>query len=65
MYFLDNRGFMTQRGLPDTSRSARYVIKDYLAGDLLYCHAPPGVDQTDYHQFPPPKKIIDDERRVS
>ncbi|KAF4533449.1 hypothetical protein B566_EDAN001175 [Ephemera danica] len=27
-----NRGFMTQRGLPDTSRSARYIIKDFIAG---------------------------------
>jgi large subunit GTPase 1 len=29
-------------GLPDTSRSARYVLKDYVNAKLLYCHPPPG-----------------------
>lgn len=49
---------MTQRGLPDNARSARYVLKDFVNGKLLYCHAPPGIKQEDYHQFPEykPKK---------
>lgn len=46
------RGFMTQRGLPDNPRAARYILKDYVKGRLLYCHAPPNVKQEDYHQFP-------------
>jgi len=45
------RGFMTQRGLPDLPRSARYVLKDYVQGKLLYCHAPPGISQDTYHPF--------------
>lgn len=49
---LDNRGFMTANGQPDQSRSARYVLKDYVCGKLLYCHAPPGVKQDDFHTFP-------------
>ncbi|XP_054719870.1 large subunit GTPase 1 homolog isoform X2 [Uloborus diversus] len=55
-----NRGFMTQRGLPDNARSARYILKDFVNGRLLYCHAPPGVNQEDYHKFPEAKlkKIV-------
>ena len=48
-----NRGFMTANGQPDQSRSARYVCKDYVNGRLLYCLAPPNVDQEEYHKFPP------------
>jgi large subunit GTPase 1 len=36
------RGFQTQGlGQPDESRAARYVLKDYVKGKLLYCHPPP------------------------
>lgn len=36
------RGFSTQGlGQPDESRAARYVLKDYVNGKLLYCHPPP------------------------
>jgi large subunit GTPase 1 len=36
------RGFQTSGlGQPDESRAARYVLKDYVKGKLLYCHAPP------------------------
>ncbi|KAL8188338.1 UNVERIFIED_CONTAM: large subunit GTPase 1 [Gekko kuhli] len=38
------RGFMTDHGQPDQPRTARYVLKDYVAGKLLYCHPPPGAD---------------------
>ncbi|XP_068001734.1 large subunit GTPase 1 homolog isoform X2 [Melanerpes formicivorus] len=45
------RGFMTAHGQPDQPRSARYVLKDYVSGKLLYCHPPPGVDPNDFqHQ---------------
>ncbi|XP_069690184.1 large subunit GTPase 1 homolog [Periplaneta americana] len=47
-----NRGFMTQNGQPDNPRSARYVLKDFVKGKLLYCHAPPTYDQAQYHAFP-------------
>lgn len=49
----DNRGFMTARGQPDQSRSARYVLKDYVNGRLLFCHAPPGYKQEEFHQYAP------------
>ncbi|XP_055263453.1 large subunit GTPase 1 homolog [Moschus berezovskii] len=38
------RGFMTAHGQPDQPRSARYILKDYVSGKLLYCHPPPGRD---------------------
>lgn len=52
MFIIDNRGFMTANGQPDQARSARYVLKDYVAGKLLYCHAPPSVKQEDFHRYP-------------
>lgn len=37
------RGFATQgHGNPDESRAARYVLKDYVKGKLLWCSPPPG-----------------------
>jgi large subunit GTPase 1 len=45
-----HRGFMTQGlGQPDQSRAARYVLKDYVNGKLLYVTPPPGV--TDGQEF--------------
>lgn len=32
---------MTGRGVPDESRAARFLLKDYVSGRLLYCEAPP------------------------
>ena len=31
-------------GVPDYTRAARMVIKDYAAGKLLFCHPPPSVE---------------------
>ena len=36
----------SHRGLPDVSRAARYVLKEYVAGGLLWCAAPPGHSWT-------------------
>ena len=30
IFFSDTRGFMTSHGIPDESRSARYILKDYV-----------------------------------
>ncbi|EXJ62610.1 hypothetical protein A1O7_03048 [Cladophialophora yegresii CBS 114405] len=40
------RGFNTQGAgsQPDESRAARYILKDYVNGKLLYCHPPPVKD---------------------
>ncbi|XP_050978063.1 large subunit GTPase 1 homolog [Labeo rohita] len=42
------RGFMTAHGQPDQSRSARYILKDYVNGKLLYCHPPPHINPKDF-----------------
>lgn len=42
---------MTANGEPDNSRAARYVLKDFVNGKLLYCNAPPGVNQKEFHTF--------------
>ncbi|KAF8756153.1 P-loop containing nucleoside triphosphate hydrolase protein [Rhizoctonia solani] len=40
------RGFARAgQGLPDEARAARYILKDYVAGKLLFCHPPPGLDE--------------------
>lgn len=44
------RGFTRASfGLPDTSRAARYVLKDYVNAKLLYCHPPPDVDANEFN----------------
>ena len=49
------RGFSTTgQGQPDESRAARYVLKDYVNGKLLFCHPPPppeGEESTDPYEF--------------
>ncbi|NXU14428.1 LSG1 GTPase, partial [Pardalotus punctatus] len=55
------RGFMTAHGQPDQPRSARYVLKDYVNGKLLYCHPPPGIDPNDFqhqHQRCPESRTV-------
>ncbi|KAG7514336.1 large subunit GTPase 1-like [Solea senegalensis] len=42
------RGFMTAHGQPDQPRSARYILKDYVNGKLLYCHPPPHINAEDF-----------------
>ncbi|KAJ9317961.1 hypothetical protein DTO271D3_1666 [Paecilomyces variotii] len=42
------RGFSTQGlGQPDESRAARYILKDYVNGKLLFCHPPPASSKED------------------
>lgn len=46
------RGFSTQgQGQPDESRAARYVLKDYVKGKLLFCHPPPVEPPIDEKEF--------------
>lgn len=37
-------------GVPDFQRASRIVIKEYAAGKLLYCHAPPCFDDAVFQQ---------------
>ena len=47
------RGFMSQKGVPDFSRAARVILKDYVAGKLCYCYAPPSISEEEYGSKPP------------
>lgn len=39
------KGFRTSVvGNPDNSRAARLILKDFVAGKLLYCHSPPSEE---------------------
>ena len=46
------RGFAkTGQGQPDESRAARYILKDYVSGKLLFCHPPPSDPPIDPYNF--------------
>ncbi|KAL8866109.1 MAG: hypothetical protein Q9174_006487, partial [Haloplaca sp. 1 TL-2023] len=46
------RGFAkTGQGQPDESRAARYILKDYVSGKLLFCHPPPHDPPIDGREF--------------
>lgn len=38
------------QGNPDEARAARYILKDYVNGKLLFCHPPPGVSEEQFNQ---------------
>lgn len=46
------RGFTrTGQGQPDESRAARYILKDYVSGKLLFCQPPPlDIDPFDFNR---------------
>lgn len=47
---------MTANGQPDASRAARVILKHYVQGRLLFDIAPPNIDQTKFHSYPPPEE---------
>jgi hypothetical protein len=55
MLFLSSFGLM--RGLlkagstPDHYRAARIVLKDFVQGKIVFCQAPPNVDQNEFCGF--------------
>ena len=42
---------MTHKGIPDGSRAARLILKDYVNGKLLYCYPTPGADPEEFQQY--------------
>ncbi|KXS17584.1 P-loop containing nucleoside triphosphate hydrolase protein [Gonapodya prolifera JEL478] len=44
------RGFRrAQQGNPDESRAAKYILKDYVNGKILFCSPPPGEDPVTFN----------------
>lgn len=52
MAYAKARGFKrTGQGQPDESRAARFILKDYVNGKLLFCAPPPGdYDPLEFNQ---------------
>ena len=45
------RGFMRSgQGNPDEARAARYILKDYVNGKLLFCRPPPGTSEESFNE---------------
>ncbi|KAF5323306.1 hypothetical protein D9611_005746 [Ephemerocybe angulata] len=45
------RGFTRAgQGNPDEARAARWILKDYVNGKLLYCHPPPTVTEAEFNE---------------
>lgn len=38
------------QGNPDEARAARYILKDYVNGKLLFCHPPPGTSEKSFNE---------------
>jgi large subunit GTPase 1 len=45
------RGFFITAGKPDQFKSARIVLNDFVDGKLLFCRAPPSVEQKRYSDW--------------
>ncbi|KAI9243151.1 hypothetical protein BDA99DRAFT_530828 [Phascolomyces articulosus] len=43
--------FRSSQGNPDEARAARYILKDYVNGKLLYCHPPPNIKLEEHEHF--------------
>lgn len=52
---------MTHKGIPDGSRAARLILKDYVNGKLLYCYPPPGYDVQEFQQYSSRYDLHDDD----
>ncbi|CAO3654079.1 unnamed protein product [Mucor hiemalis] len=45
------RGYVrSSQGNPDEARAARYILKDYVNGKLLFCHPPPGIEALKFNE---------------
>lgn len=38
------------QGNPDEARAARFILKDFVNGKLLFCHPPPGTSESDFNE---------------
>lgn len=61
------RGFTrTGQGQPDESRAARYILKDYVNGKLLFCHPPPGdIDPLEFNEELYDEAHLPEKRRLA
>lgn len=46
-----SRGYVTRSKKPDEFKAAKIVLKDYIDGKILFCRAPPNVDQKLFDKY--------------
>jgi large subunit GTPase 1 len=51
---------MTHKGIPDGSRAARLILKDYVSGKLLYCYPPPGYNPEEFQHHSTRSRLDND-----
>jgi len=51
---------MTHKGIPDGSRAARLILKDYVNGKVLYCYPPPGYNSEEFQHYSTRFNLHDD-----
>jgi large subunit GTPase 1 len=51
---------MTHKGIPDGSRAARLILKDYVNGKVLYCYPPPGYNSEEFQHYSTHFNLHDD-----
>jgi large subunit GTPase 1 len=61
------RGFTrTGQGQPDESRAARYILKDYVNGKLLFCQPPPeNIDPSEFNRELYDERRLPEKRRTA
>ncbi|KAH8821605.1 hypothetical protein F5884DRAFT_95044 [Xylogone sp. PMI_703] len=65
MAYARARGFTrTGQGQPDESRAARYILKDYVNGKLLFCQPPPvDIDPEEFNEELYDESYLPEKRR--
>lgn len=64
------KGYVTGRALPDHAKSAKCLIRDFVSGHLLFCYAPPTIEQKKFQPYDnceikfQPKIITPQQRRA-
>ncbi|XP_006454004.1 hypothetical protein AGABI2DRAFT_182004 [Agaricus bisporus var. bisporus H97] len=51
------------QGNPDEARAARYILKDYVNAKLLFCHSPPGIEESVFNEQTRQMALIRAERK--
>lgn len=68
IYFLQAfakvRGFRTSNGRLDEFKAAKIVLNDYLDGKILFCRAPPTIDQKEFNKYTIQSKYLEKKNKT-
>lgn len=54
-----NRSFFSHKGIPNLPQAARYILKDYVKGKLLYIHPPPKLQNTQEEEDQQDEEVLE------